>query len=323
MKVLDSIFLLSSRIRQGLVRRRKQAWSGVSVLIMRDDHAGAPTSFRINYYVLFFLSLLLVSIPAMGISLVVRQFMQKSDQYRQMMQRKSLLNSLQIIAQEKGEIMEMVNDQIVSFEKINAGDASVDLHDFQKIKITNSIQEQEHTVDAIGQNLIKIRNLRNRADILLSDGAYFSLNMIWNRVSIHHIMPRGRPLLPGIGNISSGFGPRPNPFGGVSGETHTGMDFAAAPGAPVIATAPGVVIRAVIVDRPGYGLHAMIHHGLGYTTLYAHCQKLLVVPGQRIERGQIIAELGRTGRVTGPHVHYEVKLGSDPATDPMQYVKFR
>jgi len=321
--VADRIQYVWHNLRKSISRRQNRAWSGLSVLIIRDDHASTPSSFRINYYVLFFIGLILVSIPVMGLGMALRQFVRKTDQKRELTQRKSLLGSLQLMTEEKRDLMEGITAQIYKFERVMDSDQEVNLDDYLELRSQELNTPEEPATDAPGQILAGTHQERINAGLMLTDVAYHSLNRVWNRISIHHIMPRGRPLLSGNGNISSGFGPRPNPFGGDSGETHTGIDFAAAPGSPIIATAPGVVIQAVMVDRPGYGLYVMLHHGLGYTTLYGHCQKILVEHGQRVERGQVIALLGQTGRVTGPHVHYEVKLGGDEAIDPMVYVRLK
>jgi murein DD-endopeptidase MepM/ murein hydrolase activator NlpD len=122
------------------------------------------------------------------------------------------------------------------------------------------------------------------------------------------------------------FGSRPNPFGGTDTgprESHSGVDFASAPGTPIVATAPGIVIRAMENTTQGYGKHVRLHHGLGYTSLYAHCRELAVTEGEYVKRGQVIGYLGRTGRATGNHVHYEVQLGADVAIDPMEYIQLK
>ena len=78
-------------------------------------------------------------------------------------------------------------------------------------------------------------------------------------------------------------------------------------GTPIVATADGVVMDAGW-NAGGYGNMVDIDHGNGYTTLYGHAQQVVVVPGQHVSRGQVIAYMGSTGYSTGPHVHYEVSL---------------
>lgn len=121
---------------------------------------------------------------------------------------------------------------------------------------------------------------------------------------------------PAVGYFTSGFGVRKSPFGGRE-KMHEGLDIANQPGTTVRATADGVVIYAE--TKPGYGQTAIIDHGYGLETWYAHCRKVLVKKGQRIKRGDVIAQLGSSGRSTGPHLHYEVRVHGTPV-DPLSYI---
>jgi murein DD-endopeptidase MepM/ murein hydrolase activator NlpD len=131
-------------------------------------------------------------------------------------------------------------------------------------------------------------------------------------------MPMGWPV---EGPITSRFGMRASPFAGEGGqEMHTGIDIAARTGTPVIATGGGTII--VSGDNGGYGLLVVIDHGRGVTTWYGHNSRLLVAPGQRVNAGDVIAEVGSTGRSTGPHVHYEVRVNGVPS-DPLPYMEMQ
>jgi murein DD-endopeptidase MepM/ murein hydrolase activator NlpD len=116
--------------------------------------------------------------------------------------------------------------------------------------------------------------------------------------------------------MASGFGMRIDPHYKVP-KMHKGMDFTAPTGTPIYSTGDGIVLRA---DRKssGYGKHVRIDHGYGYVTLYAHMSKMLVRPGQRVERGDIIGEVGNTGKSKGPHLHYEVRLNGN-AINPVDF----
>ena len=115
---------------------------------------------------------------------------------------------------------------------------------------------------------------------------------------------------------SSSFGWRLDPFNG-SKAFHEGLDFTAASGTPIYAAAGGIVSTAE--QTPDYGKIVKIDHGSGLETRYAHASKLLVTVGQRVTKGQIIAEVGSTGRSTGPHLHYEIRLNGNPL-DPRKYL---
>jgi murein DD-endopeptidase MepM/ murein hydrolase activator NlpD len=115
---------------------------------------------------------------------------------------------------------------------------------------------------------------------------------------------------------SSSFGWRLDPFNGYRA-FHEGLDFTASTGAAIYAAASGIV--SVAGQTPDYGKIVKIDHGSGLETRYAHASKLLVSAGQRVAKGQKIAEVGSTGRSTGPHLHYEIRLNGNPL-DPRKYL---
>lgn len=114
---------------------------------------------------------------------------------------------------------------------------------------------------------------------------------------------------PVIGPVGSGFGFRTDPFTG-RGALHTGLDFPADVGTPISAAAGGVVVNVEV--HPGYGNLVDIDHGNGLVTRYAHASKVLVKAGDLVKRGQMVAQVGNTGRSTGPHLHFEVLVDGVP-----------
>ena len=119
------------------------------------------------------------------------------------------------------------------------------------------------------------------------------------------------PLKRGTYQISSGFGPR-------WGTMHQGLDFAAPVGTPIYATGDGVVIYAGW--QSGYGNLIKIKHELGTETRYGHLSKIRVKVGQKESRNSLIGDMGNTGRSTGPHLHYEVRVDGK-AVNPMSFIK--
>ncbi len=115
---------------------------------------------------------------------------------------------------------------------------------------------------------------------------------------------------------SSSYGWRIDPFNG-SKAFHEGLDFTANTGTNIRAAADGIVSSAE--RTPDYGNIVKIDHGSGLETRYAHASKLLVKAGERVVKGQIVAQVGSTGRSTGPHLHYEIRLNGN-ALDPRQYL---
>lgn len=117
--------------------------------------------------------------------------------------------------------------------------------------------------------------------------------------------------------MTSGYGWRRHPTSG-KGRMHDGMDLAASTGTPLYATADGVV--TFVGWAGGYGRVIKIQHALGFETRYAHLLKFRVKKGQRVSRGDRIGDMGSSGRSTGPHVHYEVRIGGK-SVNPMKYIK--
>lgn len=115
--------------------------------------------------------------------------------------------------------------------------------------------------------------------------------------------------------MASGYGARLDPVYGTM-KFHEGMDFSAPVGTPVYATADGTVTTSSW--QGAYGNMIEINHGFNYTTRYAHLSKLIAKPGQSVKRGDLIGEIGNTGKSTGPHLHYEVRYRGLPQ-NPVHY----
>ncbi|MGA2300135.1 MAG: M23 family metallopeptidase [Candidatus Acidiferrum sp.] len=124
-------------------------------------------------------------------------------------------------------------------------------------------------------------------------------------------------IWPVLGRITDGFGERLDPFSG-EGAFHTGVDVGADYGAPVHVTADGMVLDAG--EHSGYGRVVIVDHGFGLTTWYAHLSSYAVIAGTRVKRGEVIGYTGISGRSTGPHVHYEVRMNNAPV-NPWRYMK--
>lgn len=119
--------------------------------------------------------------------------------------------------------------------------------------------------------------------------------------------------------VTSEFGWRPNPFGGSGGEGHAGLDLGAPKGTPIHAARKGVVSSVVDSGSSGYGYHVVIDHGDGMVTLYGHCSKVYVRSGQAVKQGDVIAAVGSTGRSTGNHLHFEIRVNGK-AVNPRSYL---
>ena len=129
-------------------------------------------------------------------------------------------------------------------------------------------------------------------------------------------LPVRKPLAGNL-DVVSGFGVRSDPFTR-SAAMHTGLDFQSHTGTPVRVTANGTVASAGWSG--GYGKAVDVDHGNGYTTRYGHLSAIDVKVGQTVKAGQIIGKVGSTGRSTGPHLHYETRIGREPV-DPERFLR--
>jgi murein DD-endopeptidase MepM/ murein hydrolase activator NlpD len=118
------------------------------------------------------------------------------------------------------------------------------------------------------------------------------------------------------GRVNSEFGRRPSPYGGAP-EQHAGLDISTQPGTPVMCPAPGRVVQAG--GGGDYGRHVVIEHGNGVRSVYGHLSKVEVKEGQLVETGQVLGLTGSTGRSTGPHLHYELRVAGK-AVNPRKFL---
>jgi murein DD-endopeptidase MepM/ murein hydrolase activator NlpD len=146
-------------------------------------------------------------------------------------------------------------------------------------------------------------------------------NLLEQQGSLLTEIPNIWPIKGGMGHISQLFGENPNPFTGEN-YIHRGIDLSTyRQGDPVVATADGQVV-SVGYDSDGFGNFIIIRHKHGFYTRYGHLLRSVSKTGQRVEQGEVIGYIGNTGRSTGPHLHYEVHIGSD-IVDPYKFLNIR
>jgi len=165
-----------------------------------------------------------------------------------------------------------------------------------------------------GYNSLLIRVERNlKESALREQGTLELLELLSSRQSLLRSTPSIAPLR---GWLNSEFGYRKHPVTGRA-VLHQGIDIRAPMGSPVRVTADGVISFAGYDG--GYGKLVSVDHGYGVVTRYGHNSQLFVIPGQKVSRGDVISAVGATGRTTGPHLHYEVRLNG-VAVDPKNYI---
>lgn len=170
---------------------------------------------------------------------------------------------------------------------------------------------------ATGGEYIAANSAEATAD-LKADQQFKSLFQSWKKMDT---VSHGVMAIPSVQPVSrlqftSNFGIRSDPFRGTAA-MHSGVDIPGPVGTPIYATADGIVSHAD--RRGGYGNLVEINHGKNISTRYGHLSKILVTDGARVHRGQLIALMGSTGRSTGPHLHYEVRI-DDHAVNPVPFL---
>ncbi len=210
----------------------------------------------------------------------------------------------------QGEIMRI---NAVGKRLLDVAGIDTDEFDFESVPQAGG---PEHTIGSQLQADQLTTAIEQTNQLLSEKGKMISVleSVLMNRELDIERYISGRPVVRGWN--SSKYGKRIDPITG-NPAWHEGMDFAGKLGDPIVATASGVV--SFVGQKWGYGLTVEISHGNGIVTRYGHNQKILVKPGQIVQKGQQIATMGSSGRSTGPHVHYEV-LVNGRAVDPKKYV---
>jgi murein DD-endopeptidase MepM/ murein hydrolase activator NlpD len=177
-----------------------------------------------------------------------------------------------------------------------------------------AVEMKAEQVDMSIEQLYALKNsaLTGATSIGVSLNSTHALTMAdWLRASA-----ASPAVWPVVGRITGAFGKRTDPFNG-EGAFHRGVDISAAYGEPVVAPADGQVVYADFIN--GYGRTTVLKHGHGMTTLYGHLASFAVIAGQEVRRGDVIGYVGLSGRSTGPHLHYEVRINDVPV-NPHKYL---
>ena len=211
---------------------------------------------------------------------------------------RSRYHDLQRVSNQRGEQMaslEHLASEVTSAYGLNKSAPSVD-----------TPLDSDNASDATAKESIEEFNFLKSASY---SGIFHRYAHQWQT----HSQPSGWPV---SGSLRSSFGERSDPFSG-EGAFHTGIDLSAKTGTPVHATADGVVAHAGWSGS--YGKVVVIDHGNGVQTYYGHLSQLLVVPGEEVRLGEVVALSGGTGRATAPHLHYEVRIAGTPV-NPYRYL---
>jgi murein DD-endopeptidase MepM/ murein hydrolase activator NlpD len=215
---------------------------------------------------------------------------------------RSEVEALRVRYQRLQKVSNQTNQQMASLEMF-ASEVSIAYGIKQRLEGPAGIAAEGRLLPTFSDSVAAYRVLRS----------YHSAENNFARRWHTNVQPS---IWPVEGRLMGGFGERTDPFSG-EGAMHTGVDISAPTGTPVRATADGIVTFAAWDS--GYGQLAIVDHGGGYETYYAHLSRFTVVDGQEVRRGDQIGAVGSTGRVTAPHLHYEVRIGGAPV-NPHTYL---
>jgi murein DD-endopeptidase MepM/ murein hydrolase activator NlpD len=178
------------------------------------------------------------------------------------------------------------------------------------LALTDNVDQQQVKLSLDQFYALRTQAMSGRVSRALESGLSSSFDGDWRELA------DAPSLWPVEGRVGSGFGSRMDPING-EGAFHSGIDIEASTGTPVRAAGDGEVTGNSM--GAGYGRQIVLNHGHDLLTVYGHLSALAVVPGQHVTRGQVIGYVGQTGRATGPHLHYEVRVHNVPV-NPHKYL---
>jgi len=200
------------------------------------------------------------------------------------------------------KVVNQTNEQMASLQ-LYAKEVSIAYGIKQKLEGPSDISSEGRLVPTFAESVADYNFLRTTNALALPSAFSRRLQNASSRPSIW----------PVNGTLRGGFGERTDPFSG-EGAFHKGVDISAPTGTAVRATADGVVVHA----EPSGAYGRLVDHGSGLQTCYAHLSRFYVHQGQEVRTGELVGAVGSTGRVTAPHLHYEVRVGGAPM-NPYRY----
>jgi len=277
-----------------------------------DDGQLRKISIPVHYLYVFVIGAAIGFLSLTGIASSYTRMLLKVSQFNQLRTEKDQLKSnysrLEQVAKER-------DLQVASLGSI-AGEVSALYGLKQQPTLVTASAEKIRDVD-VNSSLDQLHALRTSA---LTGATMVGLNLGLTRnvTTADWIKANSAPnLWPVEGQVTGSFGERIDPFNG-EGAFHSGVDIGSSYGHAIIAPADGVVTLTETMG--GYGKTIMINHGNGISTRYGHLSGFAVTVGQHVQRGDLIGYVGESGRSTGPHLHYEVRINDTPV-NPYKYLR--
>jgi len=277
-----------------------------------DDGQLRKISIPVHYLYVFVIGAAIGFLSLTGIASSYTRMLLKVSRYNQLRTEKEQLKDsysrLEQVAKER-------DVQIASLGSIASEVSALYGLKSQPTMVTASADQIQNA--EVSSSLDQLHALRTSA---LSGATMVGITMglTRNATTADWIRANSAPnLWPVEGQVTGSFGERIDPFNG-EGAFHSGVDIGSSYGQQVIAPADGVVTFADFMG--GYGKAVMLDHGHGISTRYGHLSGYAVTPGQHLHRGDVIGYVGLSGRSTGPHLHYEVRINDTPV-NPYKYLR--
>lgn len=279
---------------------------------------GAPVHIKTNLFILYSLVLLLGGTLTWAAMLTVKDIngelaslnnqklnMEMTGMLTELENNRVLLSHMSQVDDQFRKLLKLGNrKQVMIYNTVN-GPTEDDNIDFSGLLS----EKNDELVNKINEGLMETTSLVSQ-----QEASFKEISSYLNKQ--RSILAATPSIWPINGWITSGFGKRASPLTGEPGR-HYGVDIANVVGTPIRATADGLVVYAGWEN--GYGRVVVIEHGYGFSTRYGHCSSVDVKVGDEVKRGQIISYVGSSGRSTGSHLHYEVRIHGIPV-DPEKYL---
>lgn len=277
-----------------------------------DDGQLRKISIPVHYLYLFVVAAAIGFLSLTGIASSYTRMLLKVSRFNQLRTEKEELKS------NYSRLEEVAKERDVQVASLGSIASEVSALYGLKSQPTLVTASSDHIADAeVSSSLDQLHALRTSA---LSGATTVGITMglTRNATTADWVRANSAPnLWPVEGQVTGSFGERIDPFNG-EGAFHSGVDISSAYGRPIIAPADGVVTFADFLG--GYGKALMIDHGHGISTRYGHLSGFAVTAGQHVHRGDVIGYVGLSGRSTGPHLHYEVRINDTPV-NPYKYLR--
>ncbi|HOV37323.1 MAG TPA: peptidoglycan DD-metalloendopeptidase family protein [Spirochaetales bacterium] len=276
-------------------------------------------NFQVNLFTILFIFLLIGGMGIGFFTLTTRYTSTEQVLERQTKNLQSAQANLELVREEVAELQRVARkfqgNLTTTLETLGITLTKPSTPDIQQGDLSSFLNMNASSTEQL-QELNEIKSIRTVLESSL-DPLKELKNVLSSQKDLLLDIPTLWPVKGVRGRITNRFGPEIHPFTG-QWYLHKGIDIAFGYNIPIVATARGKVV-SIDYEPLGFGNYIIIRHKYGFYTRYAHLQRILVNRGQEVSQGQVIGTMGNTGLSTGPHLHYEVRIGAE-VVDPAKYL---